>query len=389
MKTLQKVHKKRGAGEGSIKWSEDRKKWRVRLRCKDEAGRSVQKSIGWYASHDEARLALAEAVRKRDDGMAVGSKSQSMQVFLDTYIEMRWSLKQISETTYGKYLSINRLHLKDIWPIPLNRLNAAEHLNPLWARKVAETSETHTRDMRSFLVTALNYAVKHHLVFYNEAALSESPRFKIPEFQVMETDEEFARFKAAVKGAPYEVLYLTGLYAADRRGELCGLDWSKIDWTERTITTDQQVKRVGGRASGGGRLVITPRKSDGPKIVWPLNQTLYQAFHDLWVKQGQPKEGLIFRGIKDPRKPLDPTSFGRTFKRYARLAGLPDNFRLHDLRHTAANYCVNKGGNTKDASVMLGHVTTRHTERYTKRLGLERKAQTAALMEKMGQENKK
>ena len=55
------------------------------------------------------------------------------------------------------------------------------------------------------------------------------------------------------------------------------------------------------------------------------------------------------------------------------------------MRHTAATNVINRGGTTKDAAEMLGHKSTRHTERYARKLGMERKRQTAALMEQMGQ----
>ena len=74
----------------------------------------------------------------------------------------------------------------------------------------------------------------------------------------------------------------------------------------------------------------------------------------------------------------------RDFKRQLRLAGIPKNFRAHDLRHSAATFVINRGGTTKDAAEMLAHQSTRHTERYARRLGLERKRETAARMEQMG-----
>jgi integrase len=159
------------------------------------------------------------------------------------------------------------------------------------------------------------------------------------------------------------------------------LAWEKFDWTERTITVDQQVQRLAGKGAG---LAITKTKGD-KELIWPLNPTLYQAFYDLWSKSGQPKEGLLFRRIKDPSKPLDPTTWYRDFKSHVRLAGLPENFRAHDLRHTAATNVINRGGTTKDAAEMWGHRSTGHTERYARKLGMDRKRQTAELTEQTGQ----
>jgi integrase len=74
-------------------------------------------------------------------------------------------------------------------------------------------------------------------------------------------------------------------------------------------------------------------------------------------------------------------TYYRDFKRYVGLAGLPTNFRPHDMRHTAATNVVNRGGTTKDAAEMLAHTSTRHTERYARHLNMERKRQTAERME--------
>jgi integrase len=100
------------------------------------------------------------------------------------------------------------------------------------------------------------------LVHYNEAALSENPKFIMPEFQTL-TDEQAASFKAVIKGSRYEVLDLAGLDFGPRRGEIVGLAWEKFDWTNRLVIIDQQVQRF----MGGAGLAITPTKGN-KRLEW-------------------------------------------------------------------------------------------------------------------------
>ena len=47
-----------------------------------------------------------------------------------------------------------------------------------------------------------------------------------------------------------------------------------------------------------------------------------------------------------------------------RLAGLDEHFRIHDLRHSFASIAVMSGSTPSQVQALLGHASSRTTERY-------------------------
>ncbi len=124
---------------------------------------------------------------------------------------------------------------------------------------------------------------------------------------------------------------LTGM----RRGELMRLQWSDIDEVNRLVTL---------RKPKGGKTVTVP-----------VCQEAIEALQEL------PRESSwVFPGKGGgPR-----TDFKGPWLRIKRQAGLPENFRLHDLRHHFASGLVSHGVPLEVVSKLLTHKTLAVTQRY-------------------------
>jgi integrase len=57
---------------------------------------------------------------------------------------------------------------------------------------------------------------------------------------------------------------------------------------------------------------------------------------------------------------LDPDSFSKAFKRFARQVGIP-NARLHDIRHAAATTMMERGVHPAVVTKTLGHASEAFT----------------------------
>lgn len=55
--------------------------------------------------------------------------------------------------------------------------------------------------------------------------------------------------------------------------------------------------------------------------------------------------------------PYEPGQVTKGFRRLKKKAGLPDGFRFHDLRHTAATLLMSAGVHPKVVSERMGHAT--------------------------------
>jgi integrase len=73
------------------------------------------------------------------------------------------------------------------------------------------------------------------------------------------------------------------------------------------------------------------------------------------------------------------TGISRTWYKLRRKAGLPANFRIHDLRHSFASRLVSKGQSLYVVQQMLGHADPRTTMRYA-HLSMEIQRQAANLV---------
>ena len=71
--------------------------------------------------------------------------------------------------------------------------------------------------------------------------------------------------------------------------------------------------------------------------------------------------GYIFKGRDGLQQMSRPT---KVFQKVKDLAGLDNHFRIHDLRHSFASIAVMSGSTPSQVQALLGHASSRTTERY-------------------------
>ena len=160
------------------------------------------------------------------------------------------------------------------------------------------------------------------------------------------TKDEFARLlEAAGKvtrsphlGAAIALAVFTGL----RRGNLLGLRWEWIDWTNRVV-------RV-------------PTTKSGKPLAIPLNATAHDVLRGLWEASARDAP-YVFAHAKGPNSGEAVHDLKKGFHAALADAGIED-FRWHDLRHTFASWLVMRGASVRAVGELLGHHTMQMTMRY-------------------------
>ncbi len=142
----------------------------------------------------------------------------------------------------------------------------------------------------------------------------------------------------ARKPAYWDKLYLLillGLTTGMRKAEMLNLKWSDIDFENRTAS-------------------LADTKNGEPRInpLPPIVLTELREFRTIG-------NGFVFCH-NNPHKPFD---MRRNWERLRRNANI-QNFRLHDLRHSAASYLVMGGANLYETGQILGHKSPETTARY-------------------------
>jgi integrase len=100
-----------------------------------------------------------------------------------------------------------------------------------------------------------------------------------------------------------------------------------------------------------------------------LDDDLLAALRDQQTRQQTYKRecsdwqehGLIFPSSVGT--PFHPRSFDRQYKKILQQAGVPTK-RIHDMRHTAGSLMGLNGASAEEIRDVLGHSTTRMTEKY-------------------------
>ena len=131
------------------------------------------------------------------------------------------------------------------------------------------------------------------------------------------------------------LLSLTGM----RRDEIRDLRWEQVNWR-------QKVLRLPDSKTGKREIVAS---DDVMALLGKIGQA-----------KGHPQRGLVVCS-KNGKK---LHSLGATWRRVRLLAGLPDDTRIHDLRHSLASDAIMDGVPLEVVGKMLGHKNYRTTQRY-------------------------
>jgi integrase len=149
-------------------------------------------------------------------------------------------------------------------------------------------------------------------------------------------DDERARLLAACREATATYLYpivVLALSTGMRRGEILKLRWKEVDLSR-------------------GLIVLHDTKNGDRRGVALVGHAL-DVMKD-WAKVRQLGSDLVFPGTTNAFRPWE-----RALKR----AEIED-FRFHDLRHSAASYLAMNGATQSEIAAVLGHKTLSMVKRY-------------------------
>ena len=214
-----------------------------------------------------------------------------------------------------------------------------------------ELADSMVRGIHMMLHEALDVAVRERLIVKNPTNGTTIPKTNYAEKQIL-GDSQLDAFLEAIKheeywGNLFYVEIMTGL----RRGEVCGLKWSDIDFGANKLRVQRSVSvKKGGlnigdtKTDNGVRTIIMP-----PSVAEVLQRRKQTAITE-WV----------FPNFLHPEKPIHPEAAYRRLKVILKHAGLP-LIRFHDLRHTFATHAMQGGVDAKTLSGILGHTNASFT----------------------------
>lgn len=177
--------------------------------------------------------------------------------------------------------------------------------------------------------------------------LEQSPMRRVSKIKEPRGRERFLskgerdRLLHACRGSTSRFLYPVVVLAIStgmRKGEIMSLTWARVDFARQQILLDET-------KNGSSRSV-------------PLAGTALDLLQQLKPPDAL-ATALVFPGT-DPKNPID---LKKPWSLALCKAGI-DDFRFHDLRHTAASYLAMNGASTLEIAALLGHKTLQMVKRY-------------------------
>ena len=315
--------------------------WYVRFR--DASGKRVKRSAGTTDRREAGELEGKWRLEARQQRLWGTQPRYTFDQLMLRYLEETQGTKRSAE--------------RDAWTV--------KRLQPYFSGKVL--NELKRPDVREYIVLRRADGVKGSTINRELGLLSSALNrarldwdWEIPNpaqgmreaesegRQVFLTREQFVALVGAAteqKRAPYLADLITvAVMTGCRKGELLGLEWSRVDF-------EAQVIRLRASDTKAGKSRLVPMNGDAREAL--MRRFQYRA-------KRCPEGPWVFCGPDGERIVSVKSSF-RHALRSAGIAGV----RFHDLRHTCGSWLAQKGVPIGHIAAVLGHSTLRMSERYS------------------------
>lgn len=368
--------KKRANGEGSIRKRKDGR-WEGRYTAghDPETGKAIYKNVlGKTQAETKAKLKQAIEENAKVDVAKVGQYTvgEWCRLWYENYCKP--AVKDTTAEYYRNYIenhiapNIGKVRLEKLTTLELqkfyNKTKTGGRVEKYDGMANKSLSVRTVRGLHAMLRQCLDQAVQERLILYNPAIGCRLPPKEQKEMQILPPEKIGAYLSAAEEHGVLPMFYLeltTGL----RRGELVALLWTDLDVNAQTLT----VSKSAGRLKGEVR-VTEPKTANSVRTIYLPKETV-----DLLEKEHRkhPFNQYMFPSPVTGGM-YGPDCVGRLHKTLLKKAGITENVRFHDLRHTYATLAIQSGVDAKTVSSILGHYSAGFTlDTYTHVTGEMRK----------------
>jgi integrase len=369
-------HRARRSSAGSIRPLPGGR-WEVRVGAgKDpESGKYRQPSRTIKGTRKEAEALKRKLLDEVDAGRHRYAHA-TVGHLLDKWLEL--AERKLSPTTARTYRNYIRNRIQPaLGELRLQKLTT-KRLDDFYAALEDEGLEPSTiRQVHAILRRALRQGEIWGWIGNNPARLATLPRSKAIEISPPVTGTVERLIAEALAGK--DVVLAMAIFLASalgaRRGEVCALRWSDVDFTGGTVTIARAIINIGGDLAENETVVRTVTMITGGlgekdtkthQRRTPLLESghleILAGYRDFVVAEAARcgveyfDDGYILSRCPAGCHPIDPNEITSLFRAPCRRLRL--KLRFHDLRHFHATELLDKGIPLPTVSKRLGH---RHT----------------------------
>jgi integrase len=240
--------------------------------------------------------------------------------------------------TYRMYLD-NHI-LPALGKVPLDKLTT-DRLDAFYgALRARGLSISSVRQCHAIVHVGLAQAKRWKLVQTNEASDVTLPTKRQKELDPPTVDEALSMVRAVDEKDPEFATWLFVIASTGaRRGEMCGLRWPRVDFTEGTLTIARAVIALRGIPAWEEKDTKTHAVRD---VILPTVAVMALQRHRKFMEERAERAGTIlkpdafvFSRRIDGSEPWLPDTTTQRFRRLRKKLKLR-YFRQHDLRHMVA-----------------------------------------------------
>lgn len=344
---------------------------------------------------------LGEGITQRKDGRYVGRFTNRFgkreSVYGNTIIDVKVALQKAQEEDrdllnavsrnitlnewYTKCITLFKKHCRDttlrtydviyqkvkpyLGRMKLSEINALQVQDALNRLK----SDKNRKDCKALLTDIFKFAISSDLLIKN-------PTLKVitkidgtePKERAVLSDEQVKLFLERTKATSRNTnqIVTVALYTGMRCGEILGLCWDCVDFEEKTISVRRTLAYLPNDGVNAIYELHDPKTKSGirkipmlPMVEKVLRERYERYLDESNLSNKNNKMDLVFTSVTG--NPLHErnirTSIGYWIKVINKEAGkevLP-YFTMHNLRHTFATNCIQKGMSPKALQKLLGH----------------------------------
>lgn len=291
---------------------------------------------------------------------------QYSEIFIEKYCNA--NLGMITTDGYKKSLRrINPL----IGKIKLNKITSLI-LDSMYQKlkvgtKVAQVGYHSMYNYYKVINLMFNQAIRWELLDKNPNLKAQKPKREKSERKFYDLEQVEKLIRALDhESIKYKTLIILALDSGARRGEICALRWSDIDFENRTMKITKSLKALYGvideeraKTESSVREIMLSESTINLLKEYKEWQDYYIRFYKgKWINSDR-----VFTSQNGDY--MYPGTCDQIIRKIVKKYNL-DHICFHELRHTSASILINKGVNPKAVSQRLGHSDTSITmEIYT------------------------
>lgn len=318
-------------------------------------GKYIKKSV-YGKTQKELEANIHALTNEINSGVAVWQNditfSQLAKIWMEQYHPMeseKWKYRE--QTVINSHLlpTLGSMHARDLRQI---------HLQSIISSLATQGYATGTmKKIKQTAVRIMQVAVESDLIVKNPFSGIKVPYVE-PETRRALTEEEVSLITENWYGTRMGPAAMIMLYAGLRIGEVLALDWTDIDFDERTITVSKSRAVLKNKPT-----IKSPKTKAGIRTI-PMPEVLYDALVTVRKKKGlvcPDINGNVMSGSahnnawKSFLNHINECAGGSKGAGPRKAVIVIERITAHMLRHTYATMLFDAGVDVKSAQRFLGH----------------------------------